>query len=124
MLDVHAGFEYFINQRANKPAELIAKYIDLVMRGGSRAVGAVNDDEVEAALDRALVLFRYIQVQEGVKDSLVGWIWVGQRAALGGSGNDVALSCALIRVVQQAPIVVLERYSLYLAIFAPQALRP
>lgn len=52
-----------MNQRANKPAELIAKYIDLVMRGGSRAVGAVGgDDEVEAALDRALVLFRYIQV--------------------------------------------------------------
>ena len=35
-----------------------------VMRGGARAVGAVGgEDEVEAALDRALVLFRYIQVR-------------------------------------------------------------
>lgn len=58
---IKEGFEHFINQRANKPAELIAKYIDLVMRGGSKAVGAVGEDEVESTLDRALVLFRYIQ---------------------------------------------------------------
>ena len=79
----HAGFEYFINQRANKPAELIAKYIDLVMRGGSRAVGAVNDDEVETALDRALVLFRYIQVREGCM------VWSGSCGLGRGTWSDM-----------------------------------
>ncbi|GIL70584.1 hypothetical protein Vretimale_3704 [Volvox reticuliferus] len=71
------SFEYFINQRANKPAELIAKFIDARLRAGGRGAGAVStgvcgaavvagggggsEEELEAALDRALMLFRYIQ---------------------------------------------------------------
>ncbi|KAG2445601.1 hypothetical protein HXX76_000212 [Chlamydomonas incerta] len=67
------SFEYFINQRANKPAELIAKFIDARLRAGGRgaagAAGAAgggagtggSEEELEAALDRALILFRYIQ---------------------------------------------------------------
>lgn len=74
LLCLPAGFEHFINQRANKPAELIAKYIDLVMRGGSKAVGAVGEDEVESTLDRALVLFRYIQVDVFVTPSSVAGV--------------------------------------------------
>lgn len=53
------AFEYFINQRQNKPAELIAKYIDGVMRGG---VKGLAQDDIDSALDAVLVLFRYIQV--------------------------------------------------------------
>ncbi|KFM25773.1 Cullin-4 [Auxenochlorella protothecoides] len=52
------AFEYFINQRQNKPAELIAKYIDGVMRGG---VKGLAQDDIDSALDAVLVLFRYIQ---------------------------------------------------------------
>ncbi|GAX74771.1 hypothetical protein CEUSTIGMA_g2218.t1 [Chlamydomonas eustigma] len=52
------AFESFINQRQNKPAELIAKFIDGRMRSGSKAG---SEEEIEAMLDRVLVLFRYIQ---------------------------------------------------------------
>lgn len=72
------GFEAFINQRANKPAELLAKFMDVALRGstkgasasgagGSGASGAGGvgptggEEEVEASVDAALVLFRYIQ---------------------------------------------------------------
>ncbi|KAI8802568.1 Cullin [Cladochytrium replicatum] len=54
---VKESFEYFINQRQNKPAEMIAKFIDQLLRSGK----GVTEDEVEATLDRCLVLFRYIQ---------------------------------------------------------------
>lgn len=51
------SFEYFINQRANKPAELIAKYIDSKLRSGNKEA---TDDELDKILDKILVLFRFI----------------------------------------------------------------
>ncbi|KAK9826788.1 hypothetical protein WJX81_000888 [Elliptochloris bilobata] len=53
------AFEHFINQRANRPAELVAKFIDAELRSGGK--GGKSDDELEATLDKALMLFRYIQ---------------------------------------------------------------
>lgn len=64
------GFEAFINQRANKPAELLAKFMDVALRGGTKSAAASGaggvgptggEEEVEASVDAALVLFRYIQ---------------------------------------------------------------
>jgi len=52
------AFEQFINQRHNKPAELIAKFLDAKLRTG---VKGVSEEELEGTLDDALVLFRYIQ---------------------------------------------------------------
>lgn len=52
------AFEFFINQRENKPAELIAKHIDAKLKGGSKSV---TDAQMEDDLDVTLVLFRYIQ---------------------------------------------------------------
>ncbi|KAF9366738.1 Cullin-4 [Mortierella sp. NVP85] len=51
-------FESFINSRQNKPAELVAKYLDLRLRSGNKEL---SDEEMESTLDRVLVLFRYIQ---------------------------------------------------------------
>jgi len=51
------AFEYFINQRPNKPAELIAKYIDSKLKSGNKEA---TEDELERMLDRILVLFRFI----------------------------------------------------------------
>lgn len=51
-------FESFINSRQNKPAELVAKYLDLRLRSGSKDL---SDVELESTLDKVLVLFRYIQ---------------------------------------------------------------
>ena len=51
------AFEHFINQRPNKPAELIAKYIDSKLKSGNKEA---SEDELEKMLDRILVLFRFI----------------------------------------------------------------
>lgn len=52
------AFEHFINQRQNKPAELIAKFIDGKLRAGNKGQ---TEEELERMLDKALMLFRYIQ---------------------------------------------------------------
>ena len=51
------AFEYSINLRQNRPAELVAKYIDSKLRSGSKGGG---DEELESTLDGVLVIFRYI----------------------------------------------------------------
>ena len=53
------AFEEFINKRPNKPAELIAKFIDGKLRSGNREQ---NDEELENLLDRVMVLFRLVLV--------------------------------------------------------------
>ena len=52
------AFEYSINLRQNRPAELVAKYIDSKLR--SRNKGGAGDEELETILDGVLVIFRYI----------------------------------------------------------------
>jgi len=57
---IHAlkdSFEHFINQRANKPAELIAKFIDNKLRAGNKEC---SEEELDKILDRIMVLFRFI----------------------------------------------------------------
>lgn len=51
------AFEYFINQRANKPAELIAKFVDSKLRAGNKEA---TEEELERLLDKIMVLFRFI----------------------------------------------------------------
>ncbi|KAG2184596.1 hypothetical protein INT43_000505 [Umbelopsis isabellina] len=51
------GFESFINSRQNKPAELIAKFVDSKLRSGNKTA---TDEELESLLDRVLILFRFI----------------------------------------------------------------
>ena len=52
------AFETFVNKRQNKPAEMMAKFIDGKMRGGSRGL---SDDELERTFDEVLAIFRYTQ---------------------------------------------------------------
>lgn len=51
------AFEYFVNQRSNKPAELIAKYVDMKLRSGNKEA---TEEELENILDKIMVLFRFI----------------------------------------------------------------
>ncbi|KAI8820589.1 ubiquitin-protein ligase, cullin 4 [Fimicolochytrium jonesii] len=51
------AFEFFINQRQNRPAELVAKWIDAKLKTSK----GVTDEDLEAQLDKSLLLFRYIQ---------------------------------------------------------------
>ncbi|KAL1121990.1 hypothetical protein AAG570_003398 [Ranatra chinensis] len=51
------AFEHFINQRTNKPAELIAKFVDCKLRAGNKEA---TEEELERLLDKIMVLFRFI----------------------------------------------------------------
>mmetsp|Transcript_21859 Transcript_21859/g.74292 ORF Transcript_21859/g.74292 Transcript_21859/m.74292 type:complete len:749 (+) Transcript_21859:229-2475(+) len=52
------SFEQFINSRQNRPAELVAKFVDAKLRSGNKGS---TDEELEGTLDRVLTLFRFIQ---------------------------------------------------------------
>ncbi|CAM8996218.1 unnamed protein product [Rhodiola kirilowii] len=52
------SFEHLINSRQNRPAELIAKFLDEKLRAGNKGI---SEEELEGILDRVLVLFRFIQ---------------------------------------------------------------
>eukprot|EP00850_Spirogloea_muscicola_P010528 SM000062S19914 [mRNA] locus=s62:329855:335359:+ [translate_table: standard] len=52
------AFEHLINLRQNRPAELIAKFIDSKLRAGNKGT---SEEELESTLDKVLVLFRFIQ---------------------------------------------------------------
>jgi cullin-4 len=78
------AFESFINSRQNKPAELIAKFVDSKLRSGNKVsipfsnagshkntcliesfmalfvTQTATDEELESLLDRVLILFRFI----------------------------------------------------------------
>ena len=54
-------FDVLLNSGCDacRPAELIAKYVDVELRAGSKGQ---TDEELETTLDKALMLFRYISV--------------------------------------------------------------
>eukprot|EP00124_Ichthyophonus_hoferi_P003179 Ihof_evm7s261 gene=Ihof_evmTU7s261 len=52
------ALEHVINSRPNKPAELIAKFIDSRLRSGNKES---SDEELDLLLDNVMVLFRFIQ---------------------------------------------------------------
>ncbi|TVU44716.1 hypothetical protein EJB05_04167 [Eragrostis curvula] len=52
------SFEHLINLRQNRPAELIAKFLDEKLRAGNKGT---SEEELEGILDKVLVLFRFIQ---------------------------------------------------------------
>ncbi|BGP57050.1 hypothetical protein JCM8202v2_004688 [Rhodotorula sphaerocarpa] len=56
---INSAYEFFINKRENKPAEMMAKYLDAKLRsGGSRGM---DDAELEKILNDVLYLFRFTQ---------------------------------------------------------------
>eukprot|EP00697_Spironema_sp_BW2_P011800 gnl/Spiro4/27653_TR13774_c0_g1_i1.p1 gnl/Spiro4/27653_TR13774_c0_g1~~gnl/Spiro4/27653_TR13774_c0_g1_i1.p1 ORF type:complete len:821 (+),score=188.64 gnl/Spiro4/27653_TR13774_c0_g1_i1:80-2542(+) len=56
---IQSSFEDFINKRQNRPAELIAKFVDANMRVGNKK--RISDMELEALLDKTMALFRCIR---------------------------------------------------------------
>ena len=53
------AMEYAVNVRQNRPAELLAKYVDSKLRSGNKSG---NEMEMEQLLDQIMILFRYLQV--------------------------------------------------------------
>lgn len=52
------SFASFINSRKNKPAEMIAKFIDQKMKLGNKAM---SDEDLDKLFNQVLRLFRYCQ---------------------------------------------------------------
>lgn len=52
---VRNSFKFFINQRHNKPAELLAKFVDSQLRSKS------TEEDIERILNKVMVIFRFIQ---------------------------------------------------------------
>jgi len=57
ILSLKDSFESFINQRQNKPAEMIAKFVDSKLRAGNKEA---SEEELERLLDKIMVIFRFI----------------------------------------------------------------
>ncbi|XP_043818471.1 cullin-4B [Dromiciops gliroides] len=76
------AFEIFINKRPNKPAELIAKYVDSKLRAGNREA---TDEELEKMLDKIMIIFRFIYGKDVFeafyKKDLVKRLLVGKSAS-------------------------------------------
>lgn len=53
-----SAMEYAVNVRANRPAELVAKFVDSKLRMGNKGG---SEADIEALLDRVMIIFRYIQ---------------------------------------------------------------
>ena len=56
IVSMKEAFESFINIRQNKPAELIAKFVDSKLRAGNKEA---SEEELEKLLDKIMVIFRY-----------------------------------------------------------------
>ena len=57
IVSMKEAFESFINIRQNKPAELIAKFVDSKLRAGNKEA---SEEELEKLLDKIMVIFRYV----------------------------------------------------------------
>ena len=57
IVSMKEAFESFINIRQNKPAELIAKFVDSKLRAGNKEA---SEEELERLLDKIMVIFRFI----------------------------------------------------------------
>eukprot|EP00095_Tigriopus_kingsejongensis_P003490 maker-scaffold875_size86197-snap-gene-0.15 protein:Tk03490 transcript:maker-scaffold875_size86197-snap-gene-0.15-mRNA-1 annotation:"PREDICTED: cullin-4B-like" len=57
IVSMKESFESFINRRQNKPAELIAKFVDTKLRAGNKEA---TEEQMEMILDKIMVIFRFI----------------------------------------------------------------
>lgn len=53
--------DWYYAPSQNRPAELIAKFVDEKLRAGNKGT---SEEELEGTLDKVLVLFRFIQVNK------------------------------------------------------------
>jgi predicted Ser/Thr protein kinase len=57
IVSMKESFESFINVRQNKPAELIAKFVDSKLKQGNKES---SEEELERLLDKIMVIFRSV----------------------------------------------------------------
>ena len=140
------AFETFINKRANRPAELVAKYIDTALRAvraaqrrhsvircgrltlkqlfcsfllASQGNKSSTEEELEALLERVLLLFRYISGKDVFeafyKKDLAKRLLLGKSASIDAEKSMIAklkaecgaqaraAACAALRCLANQP---------------------
>lgn len=97
IVSINRGFSNFINKRENKPNELLARYVDCMLRSGHK--GGLTDDELEISMDKIMVLFRFING----KDVFEGFYkaFLSKRLLLGKSASVDAEKAMLIKLKQE-----------------------
>ena len=78
-LAVMRAFEHVVNKRENKPAEMIAKFLDARLRSGNKGM---DDAELERSLDDVLAMFKYTQ-------GTFGFVSESERALTLHAGKDI-----------------------------------
>ena len=59
--------------RQNKPAELIAKFVDTKLRAGNKVA---SEEELEKLLDKIMVIFRYVNYEKCISISCTMYVHV------------------------------------------------
>uniref|UniRef100_A0A8C6YYB0 Cullin 4B n=1 Tax=Nothoprocta perdicaria TaxID=30464 RepID=A0A8C6YYB0_NOTPE len=94
------AFETFINKRPNKPAELIAKYVDSKLRAGNKEA---TDEELEKMLDKIMIIFRFIYGKDVFeafyKKDLAKRLLVGKSASVDAEKSISFTFCAAYQML-------------------------
>lgn len=93
---VREGFEFFINQRHNKPAEMIAKFFDSKLRTGYKEC---SEERLDELFDRVMIIFRYINGKDVFEAFYKSHL--GRRLLLQKSASDDAERSILSKLKQE-----------------------
>ncbi|KAE8233501.1 hypothetical protein CF326_g1457 [Tilletia indica] len=90
------AMESAINRRPRKPAEMIAKFVDVKLKSGNKTM---TDAELEHALNEALILFRYVSDKDMFEE--VYKRHFAKRLLLNQSASSDAEQSMLIRLKEE-----------------------
>ncbi|KAG5515817.1 hypothetical protein RHGRI_036759 [Rhododendron griersonianum] len=97
------AFEHLINLRQNRPAELIAKFLDEKLRAGNKGT---SEEELEGTLDKILVLFRFIQGKDVFeafyKKDLAKRLLLGKSASIDAEKSIISKDIELSKEINES----------------------
>ncbi|KAG4960259.1 hypothetical protein JHK87_036892 [Glycine soja] len=97
------SFEHLINLRQNRPAELIAKFLDEKLRAGNKGT---SEEELEGTLDKVLVLFRFIQGKDVFeafyKKDLAKRLLLGKSASIDAEKSMISKDIELSKEINES----------------------
>ncbi|KAK7825352.1 cullin-4 [Quercus suber] len=97
------AFEHLINLRQNRPAELIAKFLDEKLRAGNKGT---SEEELEGTLDKVLVLFRFIQGKDVFeafyKKDLAKRLLLGKSASIDAEKSMISKDIELSKEINES----------------------
>ncbi|KAL0692924.1 hypothetical protein Bca4012_060104 [Brassica carinata] len=97
------SFEHLINLRQNRPAELIAKFLDEKLRAGNKGT---SEEELESTLEKVLVLFRFIQGKDVFeafyKKDLAKRLLLGKSASIDAEKSMISKDVELSKEINES----------------------